>query len=236
MAVRTHLAWPWRLGLMLAFFGVVAGMWWWGFDFGQLLGGFNRREIEAQLSTLTADLTVAQREAVELRAQNTQLASDLAMMRGTQSTLYRQQAALAQENASLKDELSFLQSFFADATKSTGLTIHRLTLEANGDGVARYSVLLVRGAGAKGEFEGHMAVVADLAPRAEAPAALKPVSITLPDDRPEAAAPMRLRFKYYQRLEGTVPVPAGYAVRAVTARVYEAGAPAPRATRTLTLP
>ena len=26
---------------------IVAGMWWWGFDFGQIFGGFNRKEIEA---------------------------------------------------------------------------------------------------------------------------------------------------------------------------------------------
>ena len=51
MAVRTHLSWPWRAAAV-ARCRVVAGMWWWGFDFGQILGGFNRKEVEARLATL----------------------------------------------------------------------------------------------------------------------------------------------------------------------------------------
>ena len=55
MAVRTHLPWPWRAALGLAIVAIIAGMWWWGFDFGQIFSGFNRKEIEAQLATLEAD-------------------------------------------------------------------------------------------------------------------------------------------------------------------------------------
>ena len=45
-----------------------------------------------------------------------------------------------------------------------------------------------------------------------------------------------LKYKYYHRVVGTFPIPSGYLVRAVTARVYEPGVASPRATRTLTLP
>jgi hypothetical protein len=47
MAVRSHLPWPWKAGLAVALLLVIGGMWWWGFDFGQILGGFNRKEVEA---------------------------------------------------------------------------------------------------------------------------------------------------------------------------------------------
>jgi hypothetical protein len=30
---------------------IIAGMWWWGFDFGQIFGGFNRKEVEARLNS-----------------------------------------------------------------------------------------------------------------------------------------------------------------------------------------
>jgi hypothetical protein len=236
MAVRTHLGWPWRAGILLAGAGIVAGMWWWGFDFGRLLGGFDRRENEAQLETLSVDLATAQREGVELRARNTQLESDLAMMRGVQATLQKQQSELQLENARLKDELAFLQSFFADAGRLAGLDIHRLAVDRNGDDIARYSVLMVRGAGAKGEFDGQLSLQADFAPLDTLPAGAAPLSVTLPDGRPEAAGSLKLRFKYYQRVEGTLRVPPGYALRAVTARAYESGVSSPRATRTLTLP
>jgi hypothetical protein len=236
MAVRTHLGWPWRACIGLVFAALVGGMWWWGFDFGQLFSGLRREEVDSQLASLGAELTATQREAAALRSENAQLASDLAMMRGIQATLHRQQVEAAQENASLKEELSFLQSFFADATKAVGPAIHRLAVTAEAPGVARYSILMVRGVGAKGEFDGHLAVVADAVPTDQAPPGSKALAIALPDDRPETAGSLRLRFKYYQRLEGTLRVPPGYAVRAVTARAYEAGTATPRATRTLTLP
>ena len=39
--------------------------------------------------------------------------------------------------------------------------------------------------------------------------AARPVVVTLPDERPELAPALKLKFKYYQRLEGTIPVPPG---------------------------
>jgi len=42
MAVRTHLPWPWRAAIAASLLALVGGMWWWGFDFGQIFGGFNR--------------------------------------------------------------------------------------------------------------------------------------------------------------------------------------------------
>ena len=60
--------------------------------------------------------------------------------------------------------------------------------------------------------------------------------ITLPDEQPDSASALKLKFKYYQRLEGTIGVPAGSAVKAVTARAFESGQPNPRATRSLVIP
>jgi hypothetical protein len=232
MAVRTRLPWPWRFAIAVAFLLAIAGMWWWGFDFGQLLGGFNRRENEQRIATLSADTLTAQREAAELRARNTQLESDLAMMLGTQATLQRQQAEALQETARLKDELAFFQQFFADSTKAAALSVQRIAVEGGPD-IARYSVMVVRGASTKTDFEGHVTLDADLVP-AQADASVKPISVALPGEGD--ARPLKLKFKYYQRVEGTLPLPPGYAVRTLTARVFEAGSPAPRATRTLTLP
>jgi hypothetical protein len=236
MAVRTHLGWPWRLGIAAGSLALLAGLWWSGFDLGRLFAGVDQSENEAQLATSRADLADAQRQAAELRSQNAQLASDLAMMRGLQSTLQRQQTEILQENAALKEELSFLQSFFADTARSGSLGIQRLAVDRAGTAVARYRVLLVRGAGAKSDFDGHLALLAELAPLDSGAAGSKPLTVALPDDRPEAAGSLRLRFKHYQRVEGTLSVPPGYALRAVTARAYESGVASPRATRTLTLP
>ena len=60
-------------------------------------------------------------------------------------------------------------------------------------------------------------------------------TLSLPDDQPDAAGALKLRFKYYQRIEGTLRIPPGARVRSLTVRAYESGASAPRATRTLAL-
>jgi hypothetical protein len=52
MAVRSRLPWPWRAVAGACLLVVVAGMWWWGFDFGQIFGSFNRKEIEARIVAL----------------------------------------------------------------------------------------------------------------------------------------------------------------------------------------
>ncbi len=57
----------------------------------------------------------------------------------------------------------------------------------------------------------------------------------LPEDDPATASALALKFKYYQRLEGIIRIPAGSRVTAVAVRAYEAGQGNPRATRTLTL-
>lgn len=235
MAVRTHLSWPWRALIALAVAGIVGGMWWWGFDFGQLLGGFNRKEVEQRLATLQADATTAQQEAAALRSANTQLESEVAMMRGLQSTLARQLNDLQRENAAMKEELAFLQTFFDGASKP-GLAIQRLAVEANGGDLARYSVLVVRGGNPKTDFDGRIVLAADLAPAGSAGEAGEGRTLLLPSDGATAPDALTLRFKYYQRLEGTFRVPAGHVVRALTARAYETGSDAPRATRTVTLP
>ena len=231
MAVRTHLGWPWKAALALVLVTIFAGMWWWGFDFGQFLGGSNRQAPASRIATLAADLATAQAEAVALRARNTQLESDVAMMRGTQSTLQKQHAEAQAETAQLKDELAFFQQFFADANKAPGVAIQRLAVDGD---LARFSVLMVRGGTTKADFEGQLRLQADLVPGAGAEPQAQPRTLSLPGDRPDAALP--LKFKYYQRVEGTFPIPPGYLVRAVTARVYEPGVASPRATRTLTLP
>jgi hypothetical protein len=234
MAVRTNLAWPWKVLALLAFALVVAGMWWWGFDFGQLLGGFNRREVEHRIAALEADTAAAQREGAALRTQNSELQSELAMMRGAQTQFSKQQLEMLQENARLKDELAFFQQFFADTARTPGVAVQRLTVDGADGPVVRYSVLLVRGGTTTADFEGMLALQADLVASPDSGAA--PMTLALPADAPETTAPLALKFKYYQRVEGTFAIPPAYAVRTLTARVYENGVASPRHTRTLTLP
>jgi hypothetical protein len=93
---------------------------------------------------------------------------------------------------------------------------------------------VVRG-GAPGEdFKGTVVLQATVAPADIDQSAIR--TITLPEDQPETAGTLKLKFKYYQRIEGTLRIPAGGRVTGLTARVYEDGNTTPRATRTLSNP
>jgi len=233
MAVRTHLPWWGRAALVGSLLAVIAGMWRWGFDFGQIFGGFNRKEVEARLVALEAEGAKLRTEGALLRARNTALESELAMTRGAQEALSRQATELSGENAQLKDELAFLQKLLSDTSRTTGLQIQRLAAEPDGEDAWRYSLLVVRGGNPKDEFVGHVAIHATLAPAAGGSGPAR--TLALPEDDPAAASALALKFKYYQRLEGRIRVPAGSRVTAIAVRAYESGQGNPRATRTLTL-
>ncbi len=232
MAVRSHLPWPWRAVVVTVLLAIVGGMWWWGFDFGQIFGGFNRKEVEARLVSLEGENGRLKDEAAQLRTRSSQLESELAMTAGAQATLQKQSLELMAENTQLKEELSFLQKLVSDSSKQGGVSIARLSIDRERGDAWRYSVLIVRGGSPRDEFEGALTLQASLQPEAGAGGAS---TVTLPDDEPATAAALKLKFKYYQRLEGTIRVPPGSLVRSVTVRAFESGQASARATRTLAI-
>jgi cell division protein FtsB len=231
MAVRTQFPW-WGRGVVATLIAAfIAGMWWWGFDFGQLFGGVNRRETQTRMASLEADTAALRTEATTLRARNSQLESEVAMARGTQEAIGKQAADLAAENAQLKEETAFLRQLLADTNKEPGMSIPRLAIERQGDDTWRYGLLIVRGGNPRDEFAGRLVLQATLQ-GADAGDGTT-THLTLPDDQPETAPVLKLAFKYYQRIEGTFRVPAGVRVTAFEARAFEKGSGSPRASRTV---
>jgi hypothetical protein len=229
MAVRTHLSWRWRLSALLGLAALTAGMWWWGFDFGQFLGGFNRSANAEKQARLESDADSARNENKQLRARLAELESDLNVTRGAQATLSRQALELQNENTQMKEELAFLRTLFNDNGKPGTVTIQRLTAERDRDDVYRFSMLVVRGGNPVDEFSGHLMLLASVAAGGQSS------MLTLPDDQPDTATALKLKFKYYQRVEGTFRVPPGGQLKSLQARVVEPGQATPKATRNLNL-
>ncbi|HTS21609.1 MAG TPA: DUF6776 family protein [Casimicrobiaceae bacterium] len=227
MAVRTQLSWRWRVPAVLGLIAVIAGMWWWGFDFGKFLAGFDRRAAAGPQPVAGADQT--RDETAQLRSKVVELESDLNVARGTQATLSRQALELQNENTQMKEELAFLRKLFSDTGKPGAFTIQRLSAEKEHDNTYRFSMLVVRGGNPRDEFTGQLALLASVA------AGGHNLTLTLPEDQPETAPALTLKFKYYQRIEGTFRIPAGGQLRSLQARVLESGQAAPKATRSLNL-
>ena len=230
MAVRIEHSWRLKIPLLMIVLALIGGMWWWGFDFGQFLGGFNRNEVAQERARLQAERDQLKEENTRLRARTTELESDLGMARGAQSRLSRQTLDLQSENTQIKEELAFLQQLFSDSGKQGAISIQRLSAERASDDSYRFSLLIVRGGKPTDEFSGRLSMQANLVDKNG------PMTIELPEGQPENAAALQLKFKYYQRVEGIVAVPAGAAIRAVTVRAFESGQAAPRATGNLVIP
>jgi uncharacterized protein DUF6776 len=229
MAVRTHLSWRWRAPALLAVAALTAGMWWWGFDFGQFLGGFNRMAVAEKQARSEAEANVLRDENTRLRARLAELESELNVTRGAQATLSRQALDLQSDNTQMKEELAFLRKLFSDTGKPGTFTIQRLSAEQDGSDVYRFSMLVVRGGNPTDEFSGQLALSANIS------AGGHNLTLTLPDDQPDTAAALKLQFKYYQRVEGTFRIPVGGQLKSLQARVLEPGQAAPKATRSLNL-
>ena len=229
MAVRTHLSWRWRLPALLALVALIVGMWWWGFDFGQFLSGFNRGAVVEHQAKLEADATTLKDENSRLRERLAALESELNVTRGTQATLSRQTLELQSENTQMKEELAFLRELFSNTGKPGTLTIQRLRAEKDRDDIYRFSMLVVRGGNPSDEFSGQLTLLANVAIGGQSS------TLTLPDDQPDTASALKLKFKYYQRVEGTFRVPPGSQLKSLQARVVEPGQTAPKATRNLNL-
>ena len=235
MAVRSRLPWPWRAVVVVTLLAIVGGMWWWGFDFGQIPGGFNRKEIEARQAALETEAGGLRAEAKSLRERNSELETEIAMAKGAQATLSKQAQEISNENSQIKEELAFLQKLVADSNKQVGLGIQRFTVERERGNAWHFSLLLVRGGSPTDEFEGNLklTVTAQAAAGSGTPHGM---TLMLPEDQPETAPALRLKFKYYQRVEGSFQAPEGTAVRSLVARAFENGQTSPRATRTLAVP
>ena len=236
MAVRSRLPWHWRVVAGASLVAVIAGMWWWGFDFGQFFGVAARKETEARVAALEAENAGLRSENAQLRNKTMQQETELAITSGAQASLSKQSLELSAENAQIKEELAFLQKLFADSSKQAGLSIQRLNVEREREDAWHYSLLLVRGGNPNEDFVGNVTLQATLQASVAGGGAARPTIVNLPDEQPGSRAALALKFKYYQRLEGTIPVPVGSVVRAVTVRAYESGQSSPRATRNLVIP
>ncbi len=204
-------------------------MWWWGFDFGQFLSGFNRGQVAEKEGKLEGELAQFREENGKLRARTAQLESDLNITRGAQVALSKQSLELQAENTQIKEELAFMQKLFSDTGKQGTISIQRLTAERERDDAYHYSLLVVRGGNPTDEFAGQLTLQAGLLSGGRL------ATVALPDDQPDASAALKLKFKYYQRIEGTIKVPPGSQLKTLQAKVLELGQPLPKATRSLNI-
>jgi len=233
--VRTHVPWYLRwlgLALLLAFSAALAA---WMYDAGRRFAGFDRSEVEQELSAVRAERDKLRGELERLQALANAADSKVAIERSAQQKLAQQIKGLEQDNARVREELALFESMLSsESTNVAPLSILRFKVEPDVlPGEFRYRVLLVASGARRGrDFQGRLELVVGLTEDGRS------AMITVPGPgEPEAAAasPFRLSFKHFQRVDGIFRVSPKAKVGSVQVRVYEAGSAEPKVTQSVTL-
>ena len=222
VTVKTHIAWYWRwLGLIFAaaLAVAVAG---WMYDAGRRFAGFDRSELEQELSVVRERRAKLEIENKELRALAHGGESKVQIERTAQQQLANQVKVLEEQNARLKEDLGFFENLMPAEGRDPGLSINRFRVDPDvGPGQFRYRLLLLQSGKRVAEFQGSLQLIIGLQDGA------KDVILTFP---PEGSADaktdgksFKVSFRYFQRIEGVFQVPAGAKIKSVQIRVLENG-------------
>jgi len=228
MTVRTHVAWYWRwLGMIVAA-GASLALAAWIYDAGRRYAGFDRSEVEQELSQLRATTAKLQEESKGLRAIADASESRLKIEQSAQSQLAMQVKSLEDQNTRLKEDLAFFENLTPVGDK---VSIHRFRVEPDVlPGEYRYRLLVLQAGKRDRAFQGSLQLLINVQDdRASG-------TIVLPDKSSGANSPAyKLAFKYFQRVEGTFRVPPSAKVLTVQVRVMESGSDQARATENFNL-
>ncbi|HDP89066.1 MAG TPA: hypothetical protein ENN42_03795 [Thioalkalivibrio sp.] len=197
----------------LVLLALVAGGGWGLYQYGYLKSGYDARGADERLSIL--------RERVDyLEGLNLQLTQQVARLERTRdieaeatTQVSTALTAMETEMLELREELAFYRSIVSPSKMEPGLHVQRFELE-RGDSEGQYHyklvLTLVRGNNrvARGTVAMEVTGIADGQPRTLKLAEMDP-----------GAKELNFSFKYFQSIEGTLMLPAGFQPRKLGIRV-----------------
>ncbi len=230
LAVRPHMPWYWRWSGVVAGGVLVAGVAWLTYDFGLEYAGFRQGEATRLRAQLDETVHQQQLELAALHAKAATAERQLQIERATFGDLARQVKSLAQENATLKEDLAFFQSLTAATGKEGAVSVNRFRLMPEAvPGEYRYQLLLVQTGERAKEFNGRLQFVLNLQQDG------RRVVLMLPPDPKEAAREYQVSFKLFQRVEGMFKIAPDAAVKSLQVRVFEGRSETPKLTHNVTI-
>lgn len=229
LSVRPHMPWYWRWSGLVAGGALVVGVAWFTYDFGLEYAGFRQSEAVRLRAQLDETVRRQQVELAELNAKTAAAERQLQMERATYGDLARQVKALAQENATLKEDLAFFQSLTATG-KEGAVSVNRFRLLPETiPGEYRYQLLLVQTGERAKEFNGRLQFVLNLQQDG------RKVVLMLPQDARQSGKEYQVSFKLFQRVEGLFRIAPDAVVKGLQVRVFEGNADTPKLTHNITI-
>lgn len=226
--VRTHVPWYLRWLGVIAIGGLVFGIGISTYDFGMEFAGFRQREADRTLEELKEKISRQQSELSELRTKVTNAERQLQIERATYGDLAKQVKSLANENATLKEDLAFFQTLMPASGREGAVTINRFNLLPDTlPGEYRYRLLLVQSGQRSKEFQGSLQFILNVQQGD------RKLVLTLPHEQDRNAREYQLNFKFFQRIEGSFKLAPDAVVKGMQVRVFENGSNAPKLTQSV---
>ncbi|MDP2155950.1 MAG: hypothetical protein Q8J61_08125 [Sulfuricella sp.] len=229
LAVRRHVAWYWRLPLVVILLAGGIALSWLFYDAGTRFAGLDRGATADELQRLREKLGSLERENASLRSDGAQSERKMQIEQATQNDLAKTVKTLQDENAHLKEDLTFFRKQMSSDKSDGDLSIYRFKVENTMPGEYRYRLLLLQGGQREREFQGKVQFLVSFTQGGEK------LVMTLPSAKEADARAYNLNFKYYQRLEGVFHAGPNAQVKKVQIRVFENGAVQPKLMQTVNL-
>lgn len=228
MAVRTHVPWYLRALFWIAVMSVSLAGAAWIYDAGRKIAGFDSTEVQQELAALRARTGLLTEENARLKAAQNSADSQMAIERTAQKRMAEQVKTLETENTRLKEDLALFEGMVSTDRKEGSFAINGFKVEIDGN-MLKYRMLLTRGArtgsimggNQEPEFSGRLEFdVTD----AEA-GGTKGAMIHLPAPDDPAGQATKVKFRYFQRAEGSLMLPPGAHPKQVLVRLLEGNTP-----------
>ena len=222
MAVRTHIPWYWRALFWILVLSTSLAMAAWIYDTGRKFAGFDRNEVQQELTDLRAGVQKLAGENARLKAESNAAGSRLSIEQTAQMRLGEQVKILEMENTRLREDLALFEGMIAAERKEGSFAINNFKVEV-AMGRLRYRLLLSRGARTGSILGGNQEP--EFSGRIEFQLTQDGTSdggmIRLPSSEEAGADNYRVKFRYFQRMEGELALPAGAHPKQIQVRLLD---------------
>ena len=184
------------------------------YDYGLNMAGFESTTALQRRKELQDELRRLQNESAEMRDSLARAQRTLQMNQVAYQELERALNESSSSIVKLREEVSFYKTILSADNKISGLQIHSLKIErASGDNEYRYKLVLVQ------SFKHDQAVTGSA--RLEISGSQDGAPAV--QNFPEAAAPIRVNFRYFQDSEGVLKLPKSFKPQRIKAIIVTGG-------------
>ncbi|MBI3903801.1 MAG: hypothetical protein HY306_12810 [Nitrosomonadales bacterium] len=224
LAVRPHVPWYVRWAVILPFLLLVGWLVWWAYDVGLAFAGFHRGQAEQELTQLRDQIAALKDENAKLSGHAASFERQAQIEHAANLETAKQLKALNEENASLQEDLAFVQNLTVSGKRAEELSMQRFKVERDTlPGEYRCRLLLVQGGSQRAkEFQGRLQLLVNVRLNGTR------TVVVFPQENAAQDAAYQLNFKYYQRIERSFQLPPDMSVESVQVRIFERGVSEPK--------